>query len=133
MRRHVVSHPHSLSTSVDPSLIARYICCIIVLFAVYVGGLLASRLTVISDALITMVTPPAQPYASDAAPVLRFHVTHSVSAHNAGRGTATVEIRATNDGLAWSNALHFTFLLDGITDGACVETCALEGYSLLNA
>ena len=41
-------------------------------------------------------------------------------------GTATVEVRATNDGLAWSNALHFTFTLDGLADGMSVETCALS-------
>ena len=39
------------------------------------------------------------------------------------RGTATVEVRATNDGLAWSNALHFTYTLDGLADGTSVETC----------
>lgn len=68
----------------------------------YVGGTLAPRLTVISEGLVTIVTPPAQP------------------------GTATVEVRATNDGLAWSNALHFTFTLDGLADGTSVETTLMQ-------
>ena len=33
-------------------------------------------------------------------------------------GAGTVEIRATNDGTAWSNALHFTYTPDGASDGA---------------
>jgi len=69
---------------------------------VYVGGSNAPRMTLVSDGLITIVTPPAQP------------------------GTSTVEVRATNDGLAWSNALHFTFTLNGLADANSMETTLMQ-------
>jgi len=70
---------------------------------VYVGGALAARMTVVSDGLITITTPPAQP------------------------GAATVELRATNDSSAWSNALHFSYEADGsLGEGASMETALLQ-------
>lgn len=53
---------------------------------VYVAGVAVPRIQVVSDGLITLHTPPSAP------------------------GIATVEVRATNDGCAWSNALHFTYI-----------------------
>ena len=69
---------------------------------VYVAGQVAARVTVVSDGLVTIATPQGQP------------------------GVGTVEVRATNDGCAWSNALHYTYTTDGLAEGASVESSIMQ-------
>ena len=52
---------------------------------VYVAGVLAPRVSIVSEGLVTITTPPVQP------------------------GIGTVEVRATNNGSEWSNMLHFMY------------------------
>jgi hypothetical protein len=67
---------------------------------VYVAGVVAPRLQIVSDGLVTIQAPPS-----------------------AAEGT--VEVRATNDNCAWSNALHYTYTQTGEAAGSS-EAAAIE-------
>ena len=66
---------------------------------IYMAGQPLARLQVISDGLVTIVSPAAP--------------------------AGIVEIRATNDGSAWSNALMFTYTAEG--EGSAAEMQLMQG------
>lgn len=71
---------------------------------VYVAGIIAPSINVVSEGLVTITTPAVQP------------------------GMGTVDVRATNNGAEWSNVLHFMYMADSsmVVDPHSVENQLMQ-------